>query len=73
MTTSKSTFFYLSSVIPDDPNGGAQHWQYEQHTLHGTSIQAYPNPDVTWEKSRKSNIAIEATILKISILQRNLS
>ncbi|HWK03412.1 MAG TPA: TonB-dependent receptor [Puia sp.] len=58
-------FFYLSSVIPDDPNGpSATFGNTNSVTLHGTTIQAYPNPDVTWEKSKKSNLAIEATIYK---------
>ena len=58
-------FFYLSSVIPDDPNGAsATFGNTNSVTLHGTTILAYPNPDVTWERSRKSNIAIEAAIYK---------
>ncbi|MGF7233109.1 SusC/RagA family TonB-linked outer membrane protein [Arachidicoccus sp.] len=56
-------FFYLSSVTPD---GGpsATFGNTNSVTLHGTSIQAYPNPDVTWEKSQKANLAIEATFFK---------
>ncbi|MBS1660298.1 MAG: TonB-dependent receptor [Bacteroidetes bacterium] len=69
-------FFYLSSVTPDNnnqSNSGAPNFNplfYSSFgssngfTLYGTTVQAYPNPDVTWERSKKSNIAIEATILK---------
>ena len=69
-------FFYLSSVTPDDnnqSNSSAPNYNplfyssfgnTNAFTLYGTTIQAYPNPDVTWERSKKSNIAIEATIAK---------
>lgn len=56
-------FFYLSSVTPD---GGpsATFGNANSVTLRGTSIQAYPNPDVTWERSQKANLAVEATFFK---------
>jgi len=69
-------FFYLSSVTPDDNNQSnpnsptynplfySSFGSNNNFTLYGTTIQAYPNPDVTWERSRKSNLAIEATIAK---------
>ena len=59
-------FFYLSSVTPDN---GSQSNPYKASfgstngfSLNGTTISAYPNPDVTWERSRKSNLAVEATL-----------
>ncbi|TAM94076.1 MAG: TonB-dependent receptor [Chitinophagaceae bacterium] len=56
-------FFYLSSVIPDDPNGpSATFGNTNSVTLHGTTIEAYPNPEVTWEKAKKTNIALEVTL-----------
>lgn len=53
-------FFYLSSV---QPNGGpgAVFGTNNSISKNGTAIYAYPNPDVTWEKSKKSNIAAEIT------------
>lgn len=60
-------FFYLSSVTPDDAGRGTWPGTFGStngNTYWGTTIQAYPNPDVTWERSRKSNVAIEATFLK---------
>jgi TonB-linked SusC/RagA family outer membrane protein len=61
----RQRFFYLSSVTPDDPNGpGATFGTNNSFTLHGTTIQAYPNPDVTWETSRKGNLGLEMTIGK---------
>lgn len=69
-------FFYLSNVTPDNTNQSnssaanynplyySSFGSTNSYTLYGTTIQAYPNPDVTWERSKKSNIAIEATIAK---------
>ncbi|MGV3764707.1 MAG: SusC/RagA family TonB-linked outer membrane protein [Chitinophagaceae bacterium] len=56
-------FFYLSSVRP---RGGPQAWFGTNNsvTMNGTAIDAYPNPDVTWETGRKSNLALEMTIAK---------
>lgn len=56
-------FFYLSSVTPD---GGAGAWFGTNNStyMQGTTIQAYPNPDVTWETGRKSNLAAEITLFK---------
>ncbi|MDR6342028.1 TonB-linked SusC/RagA family outer membrane protein [Filimonas zeae] len=56
-------FFYLSNVTP---NGGAGAWFGTNNStyLQGTTIQAYPNPGVTWESSRKSNLAAEITLFK---------
>jgi TonB-linked SusC/RagA family outer membrane protein len=61
----KQRFFYLSSVTPDDRNGpSATFGTTNGVTLNGTTIQAYPNPDVTWETSKKSNLGVELTIGK---------
>lgn len=56
-------FFYLSNVTPGG-GGGAWFGTNNSTYLQGTSIQAYPNPDVTWETSRKSNLAAEITLFK---------
>jgi TonB-linked SusC/RagA family outer membrane protein len=61
----QSRFFYLSNVTPDNPSGpGASFGTTNSVTLHGTTIQSYPNPDVTWETAKKSNLALELTIGK---------
>lgn len=60
-------FFYLSSVTPDDAGRGTWVGSFGNNngfTSYGTTIQAYPNPDVTWEKSKKANLAVEATFFK---------
>lgn len=59
----RQPFFYLSSVTPDG-GPGATFGTNNSVTLNGTSIQAYPNPDVTWETAKKSNLAVEMTVLK---------
>ena len=59
-------FFYLSSVTPDNGSNTnpykASFGSTNGFSLNGTTISAYPNPDVTWERSRKSNLAVEATL-----------
>ena len=61
-------FFYLSSVTPDNSASTnpyhASFGSSNGYTLYGTTIQAYPNPDVTWERSRKGNLGVEATLFK---------
>lgn len=56
-------FFYLSNV---DLNGGNPAWfGYNNNNYKGgASIVSYPNPEVTWEKSKQTNVAIEATFFK---------
>jgi TonB-linked SusC/RagA family outer membrane protein len=56
-------FFYLSAVTPDG-GAGAYFGTNNQFLLNGTSIQNYPNPDVTWETAKKSNVALEVTFAK---------
>ena len=56
-------FYYLSSVSVDS-GPSATFGTTNGFSLNGTSIQAYPNPNVTWEVSRKANLAVEMTLLK---------
>ncbi|WP_241237878.1 SusC/RagA family TonB-linked outer membrane protein [Pseudoflavitalea rhizosphaerae] len=61
-------FFYLSTV---EPNNGPRSYFGTNNSVSmaGTVIKAYPNPDVTWETSRKSNLAVEATFFdKLNII-----
>ena len=59
----KQRFFYLSSVNPDG-GPGAVFGTNNSFGLNGTQILAYPNPDVTWETARKTNVAVEMELLK---------
>lgn len=56
-------FFFLSDV---NLNGGnpASFGTNNSYTRNGVYINSYPNPDVTWETSRQTNLGIELTILK---------
>lgn len=56
-------FFYLSDV---NLNGGnfAQFGINNQKQLNGVSIRSYANSNITWETSRQTNLAVEATFLK---------
>ncbi len=54
-------FFYLSNVAPNS-GGSAVFGTNNSVTMKGTVIYAYPNPDVTWETSRKTNLAAEITL-----------
>ncbi|WP_205411376.1 SusC/RagA family TonB-linked outer membrane protein [Mucilaginibacter pineti] len=54
-------FFYLSNV---NLNGGNPAWFGYNNTNYkgGVSVTSYPNPDVTWERSKQTNLAVEATL-----------
>jgi TonB-linked SusC/RagA family outer membrane protein len=61
-------FFYLSNV---EPNNGPRSYFGTNNSVSmaGTVIKAYPNPDVTWETSRKYNLAAEITFFdKLNII-----
>lgn len=61
-------FFYLSNV---SPNGGPRSYFGTNNavSMAGTAIYAYPNPDVTWETGRKSNVAVEVSFFdKLNII-----
>lgn len=61
-------FFYLSNV---SPNQGPRSYFGTNNSVSmaGTVIRAYPNPDVTWEKALKSNLALEISFFdKLNII-----
>lgn len=52
-------FYYMSEVNPDDGNR-AQDFGTDYGThINGVSNSRYPNPYITWEKSKKTNFGIE--------------
>jgi TonB-linked SusC/RagA family outer membrane protein len=51
-------FFYLSEVNLND-GGRGNEFGTERRSITGVSISRYANPYITWEKSYKSNIALE--------------
>ncbi len=57
-------FFYQSDV---NLNGGGNYAQFGYNgaaTRPGVYINSYENTDITWETSRQTNIALEATLFK---------
>jgi TonB-linked SusC/RagA family outer membrane protein len=56
-------FFYVSDV---NLNGGnpASFGTTNGYTRNGVSINNYENDDVTWEKSKQTNLGLEFTVLK---------
>ena len=52
-------FFYLSNVVMDDSGRGFTFGREFGSAKPGISVTRYSNPDITWEKSYKSNLAIE--------------
>lgn len=57
-------FFYQSDV---NLNGGGNYASFgtnNQYTRSGVYINSYSNPDITWETSRQTNLALEMTMFK---------
>lgn len=56
-------FFYLSDI---NLNGGGNsaYFGTNRYTREGVKINNYENPDVTWETSRQTNLALEFTLFK---------
>jgi len=56
-------FFYLSDV---ELNGGGNYAWFGtgNYQRNGVFIRNYENPDITWETSKQTNLAIEATLFK---------
>ncbi|WP_223818117.1 SusC/RagA family TonB-linked outer membrane protein [Mucilaginibacter rubeus] len=57
-------FFYQSDVTLNAGPNYAQFGINNQYERKGVFINNYANPDVTWETSKQTNIAVEATFLK---------
>lgn len=55
-------FFYLSEVNMDDKNAGYTWGEEYGYTVEGITIKKYPNALITWEKSKKMNIGLEARL-----------
>jgi TonB-linked SusC/RagA family outer membrane protein len=52
-------FYYLSEVNTDDSGRGQDFGAEYGYHLNGISNTRYPNPNITWETSTKSNFGIE--------------
>jgi TonB-linked SusC/RagA family outer membrane protein len=54
-------FLYLSNVSLNDPSKSATFGNGlgAMYTVNGVTVSRYANPDITWERSYKKNIALE--------------
>lgn len=65
-------FFYLSNVNMQDGARAAYFGTDHSYGHNGISIQRYPNEDITWETSYKSNLAIEMGLFEKTNIQVDL-
>lgn len=56
---SSNRFYYLSSVNLSDGGKGYSWGSDFSNAYNGYNISNYPNPEVTWEVARKTNLGIE--------------
>src|SRR5690606_11147786 len=62
-------FFYLSNVEMNDSGRGFTFGRELGTTKNGISVTRYANPDIAWETSHKTNLAIELGLFnKINIM-----
>ncbi len=54
-----SRFFYISEVNPSGGGSFRTGYDFNGLNLSGYSIKNYPNPNITWEVARKTNLGIE--------------
>lgn len=57
-------FFYLSDVNLNGGGNNAYFGTNGQYGRNGVAINNYPNPNITWETSRQTNLGVEVTVLK---------
>jgi TonB-linked SusC/RagA family outer membrane protein len=61
--TNEQRFFYLSNVNLNDTGRGASFgYNNGGYSKPGVSILAYGNTDITWERSKQLNIALETSL-----------
>jgi len=52
-------FFYLSNVDMNDADRSATFGTNRNYSRTGVSISRYSNPNISWERSKKANLALE--------------
>lgn len=66
---SEHRFFYLSEIAANS-SAFQYTWGNEfGHTVNGVAIKKYPNTKITWERSYKTNLGIEARLFDMFDLQ----
>ena len=61
--SSSDRFFYLSEVNMNDANKGATFGLNSNYHLNGITVNRYSNPEISWEKSYKTNMGFDMTLL----------
>lgn len=67
--TSEHRFFYLSQVNMNDSGYGVAFGDEYTNTINGISISKYPNEQITWERSYKTNLGFEARLFDMMDIQ----
>lgn len=62
-------FFYLSEVNMNDGSYGVAFGDEFKNTYNGVSISKYENSKITWERSYKTNLGVEARLFDMLDLQ----
>lgn len=57
----RDRFFYLANVILNGPSGGRFGTDFST-SLPGIGITRYPNENITWEKSKTTNLGMDLTL-----------
>lgn len=66
---SDERFFYLSNVNMSSSGRSFSFGRESRHTLNGINISQYASPEITWETSLKTNLAIELGLFeKVNII-----
>jgi TonB-linked SusC/RagA family outer membrane protein len=60
--SAQDRFFYLSNVNMNDGNKGATFGRDMNEYKPGVSVSRYSNRDISWEKAKKQNIAMEMSL-----------
>jgi TonB-linked SusC/RagA family outer membrane protein len=70
--TSLDRFFYLSTVNMDDPAKAASFGTDFNYTRNGVTVSRYDNREITWERSKSSNLGIEIGLLNKFNIQADI-
>ncbi len=65
-------FFYLSNVVMQEAARAAAFGKDLSYRHNGISITRYPNEDITWETSYKTNLALEVGLFEKTNIQVDL-
>ena len=69
---SAQRFYYMSQVNMNDSAYAAQFGDQFGNSVNGVSVSKYANDKITWERSYKTNLGVEAELFKVFNLQVDL-